>query len=532
MSQLIQMDLWLLRAGILGGFLMLLLLDRMLLSRSAGRGRLIRGALAAWAAVNLLFLAFLWVTHARFPLHLDLMEGTILQHVRRAAAGLVLYPEPAPEFVPFAYNALFYCLAVPFTWLLGVSLPVLRLVAILGSLGIGAVLFAAVRGRTRSAWWGLIAVGIYAAAYRIMDAYLDTAHGDSWMAFMALLGTLVLDRAKTRAGRSAGLLLLVASFWFKQHGAFFAAGGVLYLTAREGPRRSLPYWLIAALLGPIAYLAAGPALFGPQFHYFTYSVPSRWTEATAKLVPRYLAFILLFYGALVLFAFWNLARERLAKRAAWMETLDPWRVQLLAAFGTAFLGCLDPWSSNNNFIPVGLFLIVEGVRGIHALLSGSASIRVGSLAAAALALVFAQLGYDPRTVLVSTRAEAAYEELIGRLERLDGPVYAPWQGQLDERFAFHPAVHWAALEDMVRGPRKNPEEAALLARLLAPCLEPAGPAYLLANERLEGFPFLAFLLERYALAEDFGDRFEPLRVLPKRFDHHWPRYLYKAKTGR
>jgi len=35
------------------------------------------------------------------------------------------------------------------------------------------------------------------------------------------------------------------------------------------------------------------------------------------------------------------------------------------------------------------------------------------------------------------------------------------------------------------------------------------------------------LNETYTLEVDFGDRFKPLSVLPKRFFHGWPRYLYR-----
>ncbi len=53
---------------------------------------------------------------------------------------------------------------------------------------------------------------------------------------------------------------------------------------------------------------------------------------------------------------------------------------------------------------------------------------------------------------------------------------------------------------------------------------PAMPATLDA----EGWPqHLRFLLDYYVLDTDLGDRFEPLRCLPKPYDHGWPRYLYR-----
>ena len=75
--------------------------------------------LVGLAALNIGFVLFLWVNHIGFPLNLDLMEGTVLEHFRRALHGLPVYPAPTPDYVPFAYNPLYYFLSVPFAWVLG-----------------------------------------------------------------------------------------------------------------------------------------------------------------------------------------------------------------------------------------------------------------------------------------------------------------------------------------------------------------------------------------------------------------------------
>ena len=58
------------------------------------------------AAASAVVLIALVVNHVPFPFQLDLMEGVVLQHARRAMHGIAIYPLATPEFVPLAYNAL------------------------------------------------------------------------------------------------------------------------------------------------------------------------------------------------------------------------------------------------------------------------------------------------------------------------------------------------------------------------------------------------------------------------------------------
>ena len=198
---------------------------------------------------------------------------------------------------------------------------------------------------------------------------------------------------------------------------------------------------------------------------------------------------------------------------------------------TAVLGCLDPGSSDNIFIPMGVFLILEGVRGIFAASGYVGTSRYFRVEVIALSLVFAQLAYDPHTVLASSEAPQALADLKSTINGLPGFVYAPWVGQLDG-LTLYPAVHWVALEDMIRGPIRNPRNDSIVTSLLAPCLQPVGPMHILTNLPLsDSPPPLGRLSNRYILVTDFGDRFKALRVMPGRIDCLWPRYLYRFDSG-
>ena len=483
---------------------------------------LLPAVISALAAASVVVIGALLVSHLRYPFHLDLMEGVVQQHARRAIRGETLYPVATPSFVPLAYNALYYLLSAPFLLVFGDSLRTLRAVAIVGYLGAAVAIFCLVRGRTRSAWWGAMACGLFFAAYAAMDAYLDTAHSDSWLICSALWGAYLVDR-KSRGARFAGVLVLVGAFWFKQHGAIFLGAALVYLTWREGVRGSAGYWLAAAIGGPLLYLYAPTSLLGPAFHFFTWHVPSGWSQFTSHTIPRVVVFVLESYPVLALLALWGAYR---ALRAGTVGLLE---LMLGAAFLTAFMGSLDPGASYNVFIPMGAFCIVNGTIELSRLNERTPSwhgMRPGHVG---LLLAFATLVHDPRAYWVPARAGAAYADLRATLSALPGPVYAPGIAQFPDGDTLVPAMHWVALDDMMRGPHRAASDSALARALLAPTEHRAGVSFVLTNHPLsELAPPVNELARSFVLVQDFGSRFETLRTLPRRFDQGYPRYLYRS----
>jgi hypothetical protein len=144
-----------------------------------------------------------------------------------------------------------------------------------------------------------------------------------------------------------------------------------------------------------------------------------------------------------------------------------------------------------------------------------------------LFITFIIFFYNPLDVIVSPEANVSYADLVAVLDNLHGQVYAPSLGQLQDGYMLYPAAHWVALEDMIRGPGRSTENHPNTRNLLAPLLDPQRPSFILTNYPLEQDRMLGFLLDYYVLEADFGDRFISLTVLPKRFNHLWPRYLYR-----
>ena len=483
-------------------------------------------ALGGLAIASLLFYVFLWFNHLGFPLNLDLMEGTILQHLQRALAFQPIYPEPTPEYVPLAYNGFYYVFSVPFAWVLGANLSTLRLVSILGIIGSGTILYLVVQQYTQSPWWGLMTAGLFAAAYGVMDVYLDTAHADSWLICTLLVGSYLIDRDRSQRWNCLGIVVLILSFWFKQHGALFALGGLLFLTWREGIKASLIYWLTSILLGPVLYLFGAPYLFGSQFHYFTWQVPRQWSELGLSNFRRFFGVIKSSYPVLALSGTVLVAWTGLRNR----QSLRIWHVQFVFAALSGFMGTLDHGSSNNVFIPMGTLFILIGVLGLYELSIRFQIAQQYRLHLLALFISFTAFLYNPLNAIASPLASGSYADLIGFLNGLQGNVYAPSLGQLQNGYRLQPAAHWVALEDMVRGSGLEVRNQPKIRRLLDEVIHPKKPTFILSNVLISDLtPALQFLADAYTLDRDLGDRFQPLRALIKPFNHKYPRYLYRYR---
>lgn len=476
-----------------------------------------------YALLQIGFVFYAWSNRAGFPLNLETMELLKLQHVKRLLAGQAIYVEPSSAFIPLVYNPLYYYLVIPFTWLLGVNLFAMRVASIVGAVGAYAVIFLAVRRHTTSAWWGLMAVGLVAAAFRVMEGYLDNAAADSWTLFSIVLGCYLIDLNRSRRVNLLGVLALIAAFWFKQYGAIFTVGGVLFLTWREG-RQVWLYWAVALLFGPLLYTLAPATLVGPRFHYYTWIVPRQWAEFHLNsTILRVVKFAVKYY-------FWLGVSATLATLWLWWRArkmVSIWHFVLPFALLSGPYVALDPSNNNNVFIPLGAWLIIVGVIGLKQWVDWMPRLEVWGAPLFAIVASFALLFYSPTSVLIPGDATPAYLDLIKTVEGLQGTVYAPSIGEFQENDKLYPTVHWVPLIDLIRYPSADLCDQPLTRTLLDPVLHPNGSAYILLEHPLEEDAMLAFLAQAYVLETDFGNRFIALRDSPKLLEMGWPTYLYR-----
>jgi hypothetical protein len=510
----------------------------------ARRPTLVQYLLSILAFANIALFCVVAANHVSFPLNLEAMETTVLEHVRRAMTGQPIYVEASARFTPLAYNPLYYYLCAFFAKFMGLSLATLREVTLLGTAGSAWLLFRIAARETRSIWWGFMTVGLFAGSYQALDSYFDVGHRDTWLIFLVLSGCYLIGYSESRVRDAFGILLLTASFWMKQQGIVFLAGGLAYLVWRDlrlglGEARlaskktriafrSWPSALTALCFGPLLYLVLPAQWIGPEFHYFTWIVPRHWTGVTRDEIRAFAEWLARRFvvPAAIAGAGLQMSLER-------GRPLSVWIFFLPVAFLSALVATLTPGSNLNVFMPFGVWLILSAVITIPRLSRGIPWLDDVHFPATAIALTLAALAYNPMKVLVSEPdARIAYGDLVQYIHQLDGPVYAPWVGQLPSGSPLISAAHWVPLEDMMRGPGASPSDMDHVKQILKPALNPDGDQtgkmlYILHNSRLETDHLLNYLADSYVLEADLGDRFRALDCIPRRYSGSWPRYLYR-----
>jgi hypothetical protein len=340
-----------------------------------------------------------------------------------------------------------------------------------------------------------------------------------------LLGSVWIDLGRSRRRNLMGIGCFLLAFWLKQHGALFVGAGLIYVTWRQGWRRSWEVWLLVAA-SALAY-GLGPELFGPAFHGATWGQPRSWVNFRTVTLVRLLGFTARYYPILAIGAITATGRSLLQSD----RPPSIWSFLFPAAVLSGFVGALDSHSSNNIFAPLVLWYVIAGLIGLRTMTQGFPYSERWRLRGIALGISFGLLLYNPVSLMVSAQASIAYDDLLTTLEQLPSPVYVPALGPLPiANLSIRAPME--ALEGLVPRPlpsdRRAGNERHLVQQLLSPALEQPGAYLLLMN--LQPDRILSPWIDRYPLAVDFGDRFRALRTLDRRGHPQWPRYLLRSGT--
>ena len=421
----------------------------------------------ALALAGAYVLAFVVVAIARlsYPFELEWLEGVVLEHVRRVLDGQPVYVAPSLDFVPLNYTPLYYYVSAAVAAVLGSGFVPLRLVSLLASLGLLALIASLVRRETGRWSAGVLAAGLFAATYRRGGAWLDIARADSLYLLLLLAGACAL-RWEPRRVRgpllAAGLWTL--AFLAKQSAPVVLAPLVIWSLVREPRRGAVLAGALAAGCG-LSFLALDAAHHG-WFRYYVLDVAGRhavdWTLAL-NFPLRYLPWVLIALG-LGAAALEGAARvER--------ETREFYTFFFAGLIASAWHLTLYRGGYDNVLLPAFLAAALAGGLGWGWIATApragaatpaprpapasaprpAAGARARLVATLAFVVQLALLAWDPIAQIPSRADRMEGQHLVETLENLPGRLFIPSHDYLARRAGRPPTANLMPLMDVVKG---------------------------------------------------------------------------------
>lgn len=463
---------------------------------------------ALWAAIalpaiyQLALLATAIAGRVGYPYDLEWMEGGLLHHALRVQRGQPLYAAPSIDFIPYLYTPLYPTLLAMLAQLggpLGLSYALGRAVSVLALVGLA--LTAALQLGRAGAGDGdgdgaedgdkraphliapLLAMGLFAAAYPIVEGWYDLVRADTLLLLMVTAPLALLPRWARVEGRRgqalvalAGVLLALA-FFCKQTGVFYVAfGGAVVLVVAW---RKVPAFVASAgLVGLGGVWLMNRASDGWFWIYVSkihrahdFSMQRFWWSFRNILwqpqlpgMPRYpmlgagVTIAVLLGLAVVAAHAW---RRRAVPRAA--QPLLLWAAAYAVSTVLGAVGWGTEFAHFNAYMPAflhGALAAAAAVPAVYAcaceaLADARDRRRAARLAhaaallpAALLALTCWSARWSPRPYLPAAFDVAAGAKLIARLRAIDGEVWMPshpWYLQLAGKT---PRVHRMGIKDV------------------------------------------------------------------------------------
>ncbi len=420
-------------------------------SRLAAHIRQISVAVALFWAVAWLGIAFV---RLRYPYELEWIGGAMLDHTMRIVHGKPLYVAPSGGWFPYEYPPLYFQLSASMMGLLDdYSFIPMRLISIIAT--IGTALFAAIwtrevivsnqpgaslDTRKRASTWGVLAAGMFLAAYRFTGAWYDAERLDMLFICLSMAAGYLLHRAcRTEPDPDKRVilaeapvlailsgLLFACAFFTKQQAVLFVIAGIAAMCWLR--RYSLAGVFFASWLVPcIAGITSLDRETKGWFTYYCFKVPLG-NGIKPHLAAQFLFLDLPLFApaiALTIVAFAAISERKaqapgvsVANREA-STSIAVFAAMAAAALFGSLLSRAHWGGAENVLIPAYLFIAMSA-----SIASGYWALKFEKESAAwTLLLVLAQLvvvAYRPDLQIpkpANYAAGTSYVQLLNRLQR-------------------------------------------------------------------------------------------------------------------
>ena len=347
----------------------------------------------AVAAAYLIAYVAIALNRITYPFDLEWMEGATVDHVNRILVGQRIYVRPSLDFVPFLYPPLYYYISAAVSRVTGIGWFPLRFVSLISSGVCFWLIYRLVKRETGSWYAGLVAVGTFAATYRLGGAWLDIARVDSLFLALLLAALYVARFAESRRSWALAGALLALSALTKQTALMIAVPLLLYAAAVD--------WrgAIALALGFGGLFAAATAglyaRHGGWYIYYVFGLPVRIQEVGGIRANFWRKDILAGMPVAAAVTFGYLASRRALRSR---PTLF-YAALTVALLGSSWASRLHVGAYDNVLIPAYAALAILFALGLHDLSQHASLAGTGSMRTfiAAMCLVqLAALAYNPR----------------------------------------------------------------------------------------------------------------------------------------
>ncbi|MDM8558117.1 glycosyltransferase family 39 protein [Candidatus Parabeggiatoa sp. HSG14] len=411
-----------------------------------------------------------------YPFELEWMEGGMVGHIVQIFQGHFLYQPPTIEFIPYIYGPFYFYLSALLSKLMGIGFLPLRFLSIIASLGCFILTYAIVKKETGKHFFSVVAVGLFAATYKISGAWFDIARVDSLFVMLVLCGYYVLNYSSHRlSGFLSGFLLSLA-FLTKQS-ALIIAIPLLFAYFFNDIKKSLQAIFTFGIILIITTLTFDWISEG-WYSYYIFELPKEHKFLFAKwqtfLFDDYIKDLFVVCGL----AFWFIVFSIFTKHFKNDRVLIAFVIGMLVASYSSrlhvggYLNCLIPaYAGLVILASLSLNKIVDQINSTRTqitLLSFRKNMVIDSKRIISfLTLLFGiyqfiHLYYPPHKQLPTEEDRKAGFQLINQIKEIEGEVLITAHGFYAYMAGKSLHAHGMAVHDILRASKNTPAKQILI----------------------------------------------------------------------
>ncbi len=415
-------------------------------------------AIKILSVVSVLFILVyicLAIIRMKYPYELEWIEGGMVDQVNRILDGKPLYESPSIYNVPFLYPPVYFYISAFFAFLFGRGFFPLRFVSFFSSLVSFLMIFLIVKRETKNNWIAIISTGLFAASFRVTGAWFDIARVDSL--FVAVFLVFVYFARGQDSNKNAVLAGILGALVFlvKQTGLVICFPILLYLLIKNKRRGLISLVTFLMTIG-ISTIIFNKFTDG-WYSVYVFNLLRQQTEWIPSMFLTFWGVDLIFkLPVALLFTLLFLKNKTQSRFVNWF-----WLSLLVGVLAGSFITRVKVGGYDNVLIPLYAGLSVTFGLGLNEILEkpgillAQPSQRENGLIFIICLVQFALLTYNPIDQVPSAADKTAGDELIKYMSKIDGEVFVPDHGYLNELAGKQTYAHHSAIWDVMRSKEEN-----------------------------------------------------------------------------